>query len=115
MELAQVGLITRSSSPFSRSNLKKRCVGVGWNFLFLSSTSLITSTYSGEGEKTRVQSANDFLIFATMIVASFSAGPLEASIGWHELNRTALMVTGGVASALLVLAWRERLCERRSA
>lgn len=83
-------------------------LGVGWNFLFVSCTSLITGTYSGEGEKTRVQSANDFLIFATMILSSFSAGALEARIGWHQLNQAALVATALVAAALARLAWRER-------
>ena len=83
-------------------------LGVGWNFLFVSCTSLITGTYRTEGEKARVQSANDFLIFATMIVSTFSAGPLEERIGWYALNQAALGVTAVVGVALLLLMWRER-------
>ncbi|MCY3738124.1 MAG: MFS transporter [Gemmatimonadaceae bacterium] len=83
-------------------------LGVGWNFLFVSCTSLLTGTYSGEGEKTRVQSANDFLIFATMILSSFSSGALEARIGWYQLNLAALAATALVAATLAGLAWRER-------
>jgi MFS family permease len=83
-------------------------LGVGWNFLFVSCTSLLTGTYRTEGEKARVQSANDFLIFATMIVSTFSAGPLEERIGWYALNQAALLVTAVVGAALLLLMWRER-------
>ena len=83
-------------------------LGVGWNFLFVSCTSLITATYRTEGEKARVQSANDFLIFATMIVSTFSAGPLEERIGWYALNQAALGVAAVVGGALLLLMWRER-------
>jgi MFS family permease len=83
-------------------------LGVGWNFLFISCTSLITGTYRTEGEKARVQSANDFLVFATMIVSTFSAGPLEERIGWFALNQAALLVTAVVAVVLLGLMWRER-------
>jgi MFS family permease len=83
-------------------------LGVGWNFLFVSCTSLITGTYHTEGEKARVQSANDFLIYGTMILSSFLAGPLEERIGWFELNRAALVVTAAVGVGMLLLMWRER-------
>ena len=81
-------------------------LGVGWNFLFVSCTSLITGTYHTEGEKARVQSANDFLIYGTMILSSFLAGPLEERIGWFELNRAALVVTAAVGVGMLLLMWR---------
>lgn len=83
-------------------------LGIGWNFLFVSCTTLLTGTYEGEAEKAKVQSTNDFLIFATMIVSTFSAGPLEDRIGWFELNQAAAGVTVVVAVALALLAWRER-------
>lgn len=83
-------------------------LGVGWNFLFVGATALITGTYRTEGEKARVQSTNDFLIYATMILSTFGAGPLEERLGWHELNRGALVAAVAVAAALALLAWRER-------
>jgi MFS family permease len=83
-------------------------LGVGWNFLFVSCTALITGTYRTEGEKARVQSANDFLIYGTMILATFLAGPLEERIGWAALNEAALTVTAVVGAGLLLLMWRER-------
>jgi MFS family permease len=83
-------------------------LGVGWNFLFVSCTALLTGTYQTEGERARVQSANDFLIYGTMIVSTFSAGPLEERIGWYGLNQAALLVTAIVGAAFVLLIWRER-------
>ncbi|MBT4098004.1 MAG: MFS transporter [Gemmatimonadetes bacterium] len=83
-------------------------LGVGWNFLFIASTTILTGTYEGEAEKAKVQSTNDFLIFATMIVATFSSGALENRIGWFALNQAAAVVTAVVAIALAMLVWRER-------
>ena len=73
---------------------------------------MLTGTYEGEAEKAKVQSMNDFPVFATMIVATFSAGPLEDSIGWYELNQAAAVVTAGVAIVLAMLLWRERKAKR---
>lgn len=89
-------------------------LGVGWNFLFVSCTTLLTGTYDGEAEKAKVQSTNDFLIFATMIVSTFSAGPLEDRIGWFELNQAAAVVTVAVGIVLILLAWREKRVRRLS-
>ena len=83
-------------------------LGVGWNFLFVSCTTLIADTYRTEGEKARVQSANDFLIYGTVILSTFSAGPLEESIGWFALNEAALVVTAVVGAVLVLLMWKER-------
>jgi len=40
-------------------------LGLGWNFLFISGTSLIVLTYKEE-EKFRVQGINDLIVFSTM-------------------------------------------------
>jgi MFS family permease len=83
-------------------------LGLGWNFLFVSCTTLITNCYRTDGERARVQSANDFLIFATMVLATFSAGTLEERIGWLPLNQLALLATAVVGLMLLLLMWREQ-------
>jgi len=65
-------------------------LGFGWNFLFVSSTSLLTKTYS-PGEGAKVQSANDFSIFAVMVISAVCVGPLEDLTGWDGLNGIALV------------------------
>lgn len=74
-------------------------LGVGWNFLFVGSTSLITGTYESS-EKAKVQSTNDFLVFGAMVLATFSAGSLEELIGWRAINELALAV---LTLSLLIL------------
>lgn len=48
-------------------------LGIGWNFLFIGGTILLTRTYS-PAEKSRAQATNDVVIFAVGLVCSFSAG-----------------------------------------
>ena len=76
-------------------------LGVGWNFLFIGGTSLVTTAYRPE-EKTSAQAAMDTTIFTTMTLSSFSSGALVTTQGWTRLN------LGSIVPLLLVavaLAW----------
>ena len=57
-------------------------LGVGWNFLFLGGTTLLTQCYRS-AERFKVQAVNDFLVFGLQGVGSLSAGVLLAAIGWN--------------------------------
>jgi MFS family permease len=48
-------------------------LGIGWNFLFLSGTNLLSRGYKRE-ERFRVQSTNDFLVFSIQAIVSLSSG-----------------------------------------
>ncbi len=56
-------------------------LGIGWNFLFIGATTLVTRTYTQE-EKGKVQALNDFLIFGTVAVSAFASGALLSGVGW---------------------------------
>ena len=56
-------------------------LGVGWNFLFLGGTTLLTQCYY-PAERFKVQAVNDFLVFGLQGVGSLSAGVLIAAAGW---------------------------------
>jgi len=60
-------------------------LGLGWNFLFISGTSLVVLTYKEE-EKFRVQGINDLIVFSTMALASLSAGILLSLTSWATMN-----------------------------
>ena len=60
-------------------------LGLGWNFLFISGTSLVVLTYKEE-EKFRVQGINDLIVFSTMALASLSAGILLSLTSWRTMN-----------------------------
>lgn len=60
-------------------------LGIGWNFMFVSATTLLSSTYTAE-ERFRAQGFNDFAVFGSQALASLSAGAAIESIGWQSLN-----------------------------
>ena len=64
-------------------------LGVGWNFLFLGGTTLLTQSYRSS-ERFKVQAVNDFLVFGLQAIGSLSAGILLASIGWSGVMVFAL-------------------------
>jgi MFS family permease len=82
-------------------------LGVGWNFLFIGGTTLLTDAYRPE-ERNKVQGANDFLIFTTMAISSFSSGALVTTRGWDLLNYGSLPFLTLVTAAILWLHLRQR-------
>jgi predicted MFS family arabinose efflux permease len=72
---------------------------VGWNFAFVGASALVLETHLPQ-EKNKVQAFNDFLVFGTMAVGSFSSGQLLANYGWSAVN---LVVYPPVLLGLVVL------------
>jgi len=60
-------------------------LGVGWNFLFVSGTSLLVISYKSE-EKFKAQGLNDFIVFSTQAIGSLSAGYLLYLTNWKIIN-----------------------------
>lgn len=60
-------------------------VGVGWNFLFIGGTTLLTQTHT-PAERAKVQGFNDFLIWSSVMLAVFASGALQAGLGWTFVN-----------------------------
>jgi len=60
-------------------------LGLGWNFLFISGTSIVVLTYKEE-EKFRALGINDLIVFSTMAIASLSAGVLLSLTSWKLMN-----------------------------
>lgn len=79
-------------------------LGIGWNFGFIGATSMVTGCYRPE-ERTKVQAANDFLVFGTTALASFASGKLLNAGGWDSVN---WLVFPPVAVALILLVWQQR-------
>ena len=76
-------------------------LGIGWNFLFIGSTSLLTETYT-PAERAKTQAANDFLIFGMVALSSFSSGVLLNGFGWSAVNLLILPFAGAVLILLLL-------------
>ncbi|WP_333574049.1 MFS transporter [Sphingomonas sp.] len=77
-------------------------LGVGWNFGFVGASAMILECHAPE-EKARVQSLNDFIVFGTMAVGSFSSGELLTLYGWKAVLTVSLVP---LFLALVVLAIR---------
>ncbi len=60
-------------------------LGVGWNFLFITGTSLLVTIYKPE-EKFKAQGFNDLLVFSSMAIASLLAGILISLVSWKTVN-----------------------------
>jgi len=67
-------------------------LGVGWNFIFITSTSMLPKTYADE-EKFKTQAANDFVVFAFQAVAVFAAGSVLFNLNWAGVIWIALAST----------------------
>ena len=81
-------------------------VGVGWNFMYIGGTTLLTETYRPE-EKAKAQGANDMSIFVMMVISSLTSGFLVSRAGWNTVNLLALPVLAAVAGAAVWLALRK--------
>lgn len=77
-------------------------LGIGWNFGFIGATALVTDCYRPQ-ERVKVQAANDFLVFGSVAIASFSSGGLLSAGGWDSVN---WLVFPPVAIALALVAWQ---------
>jgi MFS family permease len=73
--------------------------GVGWNFLFVGATTLLTTTYR-PAERGKAQAFNDFMVFGTTATASLMASMVLELKGWAFLNYLAFAL---VCVALAVI------------
>ncbi|UCD80428.1 MAG: hypothetical protein JSW26_03085 [Desulfobacterales bacterium] len=55
------------------------------NFLFVGATTLLTETYA-PNEKAKAQALNDFIVFGTVTLTSFSSGAVQHALGWQTVN-----------------------------
>ncbi|TSA16575.1 MAG: MFS transporter [Betaproteobacteria bacterium] len=82
-------------------------LGIGWNFLYVGGTTLLTECYR-PSEKAKAQGMHDFLVFLTTATSSFSSGLLMNRNGWDMLNYAALPVLGVIGAAIVWLALQRR-------
>lgn len=78
-------------------------LGIGWNFLFVSATALLPTTYR-EGEQYKAQAFNDGTIFSVQAVASLSAGWALNASSWQTMLFVCLIP---MLLLLLTLIWHQ--------
>ncbi len=79
--------------------------GVGWNFLFVGATTLVTTCYR-PNERGKAQALNDLLVFSTTAISSFMAGFLQDRWGWQPLNWLSVLLMLAAAVAVLWLRYQ---------
>jgi len=77
-------------------------LGIGWNFLYIGATTLLTETYSSN-ERSKAQGLNDTFIFATLTVTSLAAGAFVSQFGWQTINLYSIAPTLVVCLGLVWL------------
>jgi MFS family permease len=61
------------------------CLGLGWNFMFIGGTTLLTETYV-PAERAKTQALHNFLVFSTVAASAFSSGAIQPTLGWEWVN-----------------------------
>jgi MFS family permease len=82
-------------------------LGLGWNFAFVGATAMVTTCHRPQ-ERNKVQAVNDFLVFGSMAIGSFSSGQILAHYGWDMVNQVVLPIifAAGLMLAVVTLAGR---------
>ena len=78
-------------------------LGVGWNFMFITATSLLPKSYT-PSEKYKIQGLNDLVMFTCQAIASLSAGWVINSFGWNTMLVICIPLL--IIAALIVINWR---------
>ena len=79
-------------------------MGIGWNFVFIGATTLVTETYS-PAEKAKTQGFNDLLVFGTVTLTALTSGYLHEYYGWQWLN---IAVLPFIVLAIIAIVWLHR-------
>ncbi|MBL8702490.1 MAG: MFS transporter [Alphaproteobacteria bacterium] len=79
-------------------------LGLGWNFLFVGATTLVTETYR-PSERAKVQALNDLVIFGTVAMTAMSSGAVHHWSGWTWIN---VACAPAVVVAGIAVMWLQR-------
>lgn len=102
--LGSCGAIALSGVHIANFYLALIALGIGWNFGFIGSTSLLETAHTAE-ERAKVQGVNDFLVFGLVASASFGSGAMLSAHGWPAVH---LAMIPPLAVAALALGWLGR-------
>ncbi|MFC0120360.1 MFS transporter [Pseudoalteromonas xiamenensis] len=75
-------------------------LGVGWNFMFISATQMVSETYL-PAERAKAQATNEFCVYSMVTFSSLFAGWLESSLGWQAMNWMVFAVLMLIAFGIL--------------
>lgn len=88
-------------------------LGIGWNFMFIGSTTLLTQTYTPT-ERAKTQATHDFLMLSFVTFMTFLSGRLLNDWGWAVVNYTGLVLIGvALVGVLYLRQWRSTLYSKQ--
>jgi len=93
--------IAVSGSTFMTFTVALMVLGLGWNFMFVGASALLATAHEPH-ERVRTQAANDFIVFTTVAITSFSSGALHAAKGWGVVNAAVILP---VLVAMALVGW----------
>ena len=97
-------VVALSGSSFAHFWAALVLLGIGWNFMFVGATALLTASHT-PAERTKAQAANDVIVFGSVTVTSVASGAIHHLFGWAVLNYAVLPA---LAIALAALVWLDR-------
>lgn len=89
-------------------------LGVGWNFLYIGGTTMLTLTYR-MNERFKTQAVNEFCVFGTSAAGSLLAGVVIHVSGWTTLVLTPMLPLAAVLVGLFLVRNQEALGRDRLA
>lgn len=89
-----------SGHGVSHYTLSLILLGVGWNFLFVSGTTLLPRAYL-DSERFRVQAVNEFLVFGAQALATLGAAWLLFRFSWEILLYATVPALAVLSATLL--------------
>jgi predicted MFS family arabinose efflux permease len=101
LSLSCVIINVQAAPYFATFMVALALLGVGWNFMFVGGTTLLTTAYEPH-ERVRMQATHDFIVFASVACTALSSGEIHMNFGWAALNLTLLPP---LAIALSVVGW----------
>lgn len=99
---AACGLIAQFSDSLTAFYIALLFLGVGWNFMFVGGTTLLTSSYH-PSEKARVQGVAEFIQYTFTAFSTLAAGPILQLLGWKGMNNIVFPLIA--VSAVITLRW----------
>lgn len=97
--------INLSGTEFINFVMALALVGVGWNFLFVGATTLLTQSCT-PAEKAKTQGFNEFVVFGTIAAGTLTSGAVQHNFGWAGVN---LAVIPLIVLVFGVTVWLWRL------
>jgi len=99
--VAMCAAIAISSTSLIAFYLALCALGVGWNFMIVSGTTLLSQSYR-TNERGKTQALSGLLGNLAATVSTLSAGAVLQGVGWSALNLGILPI---LAACLCLLAW----------